>query len=719
MAVTATFKADFGDFYDAVQKAEVSLDGFQKSTARVEQSLNKMADAFSGRQVIQNATLMAKAIEDIGGVSKLTESELAKVGATANEAAAKLKAMGMDVPKGIQEIADATKDMRQETEGGISAFLHGTPIVEGFVAAFSIERILEFTKQLIESASQIEDLSRATGVSIKGLQQMAYVGLDFGVSMEEMSRGVQQLSERLAGGDQSAAAAVQALGLNVKSLQAAGPQEAFLQIAEAVGQIEDPMQKSAMAADLFGGKLGKVLLPALTSLREQMDDASGSMAIMSDETVKAANSFDVGLNRALMTGKAIIAESIEGWVQLGTAIKNAVIDPHTYENAGKSAAEMNRQLIEMATTQTKTVSNTELLQNRLTALRTQALEPLSAAQQAAILELESYGVSQQEIAKLVGASEEAVHRFTQAHKDEAEAAKKSAADTAAAYRKLVEELDKLEHGHTENQLAEINRIGAAQMAASQKRFEAQVAGIDSIEKAEAALKDFQMKQILDTTSYQIVKIWEAVDEQEKAFKGTEEQRAAFNRAVEALAAEQANALLEVDTDAIHKLAAEGQKAITDTASAATTALQQFSVSSRYSLQQGTDMQAAAAAAGGTVAYDDYGNPYIYIPGVNAAPHAGTSGKITTPSLPQWALPGAATFLSGRAAGGPVVGGSPYLVGEAGPEIFVPSGGGGILPNGAGGATIHNTFNLVDTESNLARRVSEIVTRQVLTGVRIP
>lgn len=40
-------------------------------------------------------------------------------------------------------------------------------------------------------------------------------------------------------------------------------------------------------------------------------------------------------------------------------------------------------------------------------------------------------------------------------------------------------------------------------------------------------------------------------------------------------------------------------------------------------------------------------------------------------------------LQARAKGGPVTGSSPYLVGERGPEIFVPGTGGSIIPNGGG------------------------------------
>jgi phage-related minor tail protein len=49
---------------------------------------------------------------------------------------------------------------------------------------------------------------------------------------------------------------------------------------------------------------------------------------------------------------------------------------------------------------------------------------------------------------------------------------------------------------------------------------------------------------------------------------------------------------------------------------------------------------------------------------------------------------AGNFLSGlfRADGGPVTAGQPYIVGEQGPEWFIPNGAGTILPNGKSPAT---------------------------------
>lgn len=59
------------------------------------------------------------------------------------------------------------------------------------------------------------------------------------------------------------------------------------------------------------------------------------------------------------------------------------------------------------------------------------------------------------------------------------------------------------------------------------------------------------------------------------------------------------------------------------------------------------------------------------------------------ALAQLQLPtspgGGASFFGARAAGGAVNRGGAYLVGENGPELFIPSGSGRIAPAGAAGA----------------------------------
>lgn len=56
--------------------------------------------------------------------------------------------------------------------------------------------------------------------------------------------------------------------------------------------------------------------------------------------------------------------------------------------------------------------------------------------------------------------------------------------------------------------------------------------------------------------------------------------------------------------------------------------------------------------------------------------------------------------SGRALGGPVMGGQSYIVGESGPELFTPQGTGSITRNGdiGGGGTTNVTFNIVANDT---------------------
>lgn len=51
----------------------------------------------------------------------------------------------------------------------------------------------------------------------------------------------------------------------------------------------------------------------------------------------------------------------------------------------------------------------------------------------------------------------------------------------------------------------------------------------------------------------------------------------------------------------------------------------------------------------------------------------------------------------KALGGPVSAMSPYMVGERGPELFIPNSSGNIIPNnkmgGGGGVTVNQTINV--------------------------
>jgi hypothetical protein len=283
MAISATFKADFTSFVDAVNRAETELKSFETGASKVEKSLQRMGDSFSGRRIIQDAQLAAKAIDDIGGVSKLTENELKRVSSQAQEAVAKLKAMGLEVPPGIQKIADATKNTGTAFEGLKGPLGNATTLLATFGVGISAAAVVGFGKAILGDADALIKLSDRTGIAVEGLQRLQVAGDDAGNTIEEMSGAVNQMQNRLASGDSSAIGALGKLRVSFDDIKGLAPDQQFMAISDALRQVDDPAQQVQIAMDLFG-KTGASVLP---TLKRGFDDVRDASVGMSRETARA------------------------------------------------------------------------------------------------------------------------------------------------------------------------------------------------------------------------------------------------------------------------------------------------------------------------------------------------------------------------------------------------------------------------------------------------
>jgi tape measure domain-containing protein len=78
--------------------------------------------------------------------------------------------------------------------------------------------------------------------------------------------------------------------------------------------------------------------------------------------------------------------------------------------------------------------------------------------------------------------------------------------------------------------------------------------------------------------------------------------------------------------------------------------------------------------------------------------------------------GAAGGLPGRAGGGPVTAGQPYMVGEHGPEPFIPNQSGVIVPNGSMPAGANVTIVNVTDENEVARVLASSKGQDVIMNV---
>lgn len=365
---------------------------------------DKVATALGGDGLFRQANAAATAITEIGGVTKLTSAEQDKYSAILDKAIAKYQAMGVSVPAAVQNIATALDKSDKSLLTTVSDFLEGIPIIGQFFGAMAVEKLVEFALDAEASAGRIADLATATGLSADALQRLSYVGQEFGVDTETMARGVEQLSEKLATGDSNATKAVEMLGLNVQALLNLGPQEAFLRIADAAGSVSDPMTKGAIAADLFGQRLGKQLLPSLSDLRDKMAAVPQS-AIISDENIQKAKNFDTGLSHLVTTLKAwtVGALVVPGNVLTGLEYGLGLIKQTNTETA-KTPAVVK-----------PTIDANQAWANMLDALA-QKHDALNGALAAQIVADADLGVATKDLAAHYNVSEQAVTDLIATHK---------------------------------------------------------------------------------------------------------------------------------------------------------------------------------------------------------------------------------------------------------------------------------------------------------------
>lgn len=94
---------------------------------------------------------------------------------------------------------------------------------------------------------------------------------------------------------------------------------------------------------------------------------------------------------------------------------------------------------------------------------------------------------------------------------------------------------------------------------------------------------------------------------------------------------------------------------------------------------------------------------------------GGAAPISGATLPGIGIPDMEASLMGRAAGGSVTGGTPFLVGEEGPEVFVPGRNGTIIPNDVLGSSQGGSAPIINLTINVASGAS--VERQTISQIQ--
>jgi len=721
--LTARFGADFSAFSDGVAQAETELQSLDASAANVQGTLTQMSDSFSGALMVAEAGAMTVSVEDLGRAVTETDDELGRFHVTAEEATAQLEKMGAAAPADkMREVGDATK-----SAGGEMSSLGGvTGKVGGMIAgAFTISAVIGFAKSVADTADVIDKTAAQTGMLTDEVQALMAIAGDTGVEFKSLVSASQGLEAALGSNDKGVIGAIEKLGINFTEFKDLGTYDQMVAIGQSIASIQDPTERASAAAAIFGAKW-KEILPALVSDMEAVGEAAPKM---SAEALAAFDQLDKDWNKLKATATAWAGETIGAIVRVGIAFETWMDQMTTLPDVWNGVFG-DAESVEAAR------------QARL-ALREVADETthVGTAAAAAVEPVVQFGNAGGELAKQMRAAYDA--RLKKSIDEDAAAAKKAAEEMKAwaasfeevntantTYQTTLDGLDEQFVTHIQNLLRageELNEVAkayglSAKEAAAFKASQDEAAkglaaatreaeGLTNALEAEAAeaMKQFatvsgdSLQDVADKanaayghmSSNSSMYSEQAIEDQYRVARAAQiaaddfqvAQQSAASAASAAHAAA-ADSVITSWSDAMSAVQA-GQGTMSGTVGPVT----DFSDANRSAIQ---------------AAYD----AHRYYGPVTSIKGQGYGNDI--PTGVDWAALG----FPARAAGGPVSAGSPYMVGEQGPELFVPDRGGTVVPNGAGGGMVANIF-VNGTGADVARIINAELTRMMRVGRKWP
>lgn len=265
-----------------------------------------------------------------------------------------------DVTTGARK---AEKEVSKMSKGISGAAKLATAALGALGAVLTVDTIIRVTKQALEFTTAIKKQALEAGVTATALQELRYAALQAGVSNDQLTDGLKELTLKLgeaAGGSKSASAIFSTFGINIRDAngQIRNSADVLPELADAYNSLKSPAERAALAAKTFGEDAG----PKMQDLLEQGSAGMASYRqaahdlgmVISDVNIKKAEEAEkkmAALNRVLSVKIAtFVAENanaisalVDQLVRLAQAATDAFTAWNKWQNrpAGPAAQEEN------------------------------------------------------------------------------------------------------------------------------------------------------------------------------------------------------------------------------------------------------------------------------------------------------------------------------------------------------------------------------------------
>jgi hypothetical protein len=180
---------------------------------------------------------------------------------------------------------------------GMGSFKVASAAVAGTVLAVGAA-MAALTKASMDNIDALSKQARQIGISVSSFQAMVMVAGEAGVEAGKLGTILVKMQDNIANLGKGSAAQVdafRALGLSMSDLSGLGADEQFRLLAERISAIRDPVQKTALAMDVFG-KSGADAINMLSGYGAAVDSAAAfqqrfgiAVSDLDAQNIEAAN----------------------------------------------------------------------------------------------------------------------------------------------------------------------------------------------------------------------------------------------------------------------------------------------------------------------------------------------------------------------------------------------------------------------------------------------
>ncbi len=207
----------------------------------------------------------------------------------------------------IDRASKTAKKRAKEIDDALKAM--GSTIAAAFVATAGALALL--TKQAIDGIDALNDVADATGASIENISALEQVALQTGSSLETVSSVLVKFNNVLkeAEPDSAMAQALKAIGLNAEELRRLDPAEALRVTAVALSKFADDGNKARLTQELFGKSI-KEAAPLLKDLADKTE----LVGTVTKDQAQAAEDFNKSIFGLQATVNLLVREFTIGLV---------------------------------------------------------------------------------------------------------------------------------------------------------------------------------------------------------------------------------------------------------------------------------------------------------------------------------------------------------------------------------------------------------------------